>query len=251
MTDRIAVAVLGAAGRMGRATCEAIETAPDTDLVAQIGSGDALSQITTAGAQVAVDFTVPHVTEANVHALIDAGVHAVVGTSGWSEEAYVRVREHLAAAPGVGVVVVPNFAIGAVLMMKFAEMAARWFESAEVIEMHHARKVDAPSGTAVHTASGVGKARAAAGMGPLPDATHSSLPGARGALVEGIPVHSVRLPGMVAHEEVLLSNQGELLTIRHDSFALSSFMNGVLLCVRRIGDRPGLTVGMDQLLDLG
>ena len=243
----VRVAVIGAAGRMGVTTCAAITSAPDLELVARLDAGDDLSGVGTA--QVAVDFTVPTVTEANVHALIDGGIHVVVGTSGWDDAALARVRDHLAKAPGVGVLVAPNFALGAVLAMVFAKQAARWFESAEVIEMHHPDKVDAPSGTARATAAGIAGARAAAGLGPVPDATTTALDGARGAIVDGIHVHSVRARGLVAHQEVLLGNPGELLTIRHDSFDRSSFMPGVLLAVRTVGSRPGLTVGLEQYLD--
>ncbi|WP_082574063.1 4-hydroxy-tetrahydrodipicolinate reductase [Cellulomonas sp. Root137] len=250
MSERIRVAVLGAAGRMGATVVRAVEDAPDLDLVATVDADGDLSAVVDAGAQVAVDFTVPAVTEGNVHALVDAGVHLVVGTTGWDDESLSRVRDHLADRPGVGVLVAPNFALGAVLAMAFAAKAARWFESAEVIELHHPDKVDAPSGTARHTASAIAAARAAAGLGPVPDATTQALEGARGADVDGVRVHAVRLRGLVAHEEILLGNAGEQLTIRHDSFDRVSFMPGVLLAVRQVGSRPGLTVGLDHLLDL-
>ena len=250
MSERIRVAVLGAAGRMGSTVVRAVEDAPDLDLVATVDADGDLSAVVDAGAQVAVDFTVPSVTEGNVHALVDAGVHLVVGTTGWDDEALARVRDHLADRPGVGVLVAPNFALGAVLAMAFAARAARWFESVEVIELHHPDKVDAPSGTARHTASAIAAARAAAGLGPVPDATTQGLDGARGADVDGVRVHAVRLRGLVAHEEILLGNAGEQLTIRHDSFDRVSFMPGVLLAIRQVGSRPGLTVGLDHLLDL-
>ncbi len=250
MSERIRVAVLGAAGRMGSTVVDAVEQAPDLDLVAALDADADLSAVVTAGAQVAVDFTVPSVTEGNVHALVDAGVHLVVGTTGWTDESLARVRDHLADRPGVGVLVAPNFALGAVLAMAFAARAARWFESVEVVELHHPDKVDAPSGTARHTASAIAAARAAAGLGPVPDATTQALDGARGADVDGVRVHAVRLRGLVAHEEILLGNAGEQLTIRHDSFDRVSFMPGVLLGVRQVGSRPGLTVGLEHLLDL-
>jgi 4-hydroxy-tetrahydrodipicolinate reductase len=250
VSERIRVAVLGAAGRMGSTVVRAVQDARDLDLVAALDAGADLSAVVDAGAQVAVDFTVPSATEGNVHALVDAGVHLVVGTTGWDDDSLSRVRDHLADRPGVGVLVAPNFALGAVLAMAFAARAARWFESVEVIELHHPDKVDAPSGTARHTASAIAAARAAAGIGPAPDATAQSLDGARGADVEGVRVHSVRLRGLVAHEEILLGNAGEQLTIRHDSFDRVSFMPGVLLAVRQVGSRPGLTVGLEQLLDL-
>lgn len=254
MENPLKVAVIGAAGRMGSTVVEAVGAAPDLELVAAIDVGDDIVALREAGAQVAVDFTVPDVTEANVHALLDAGIHAVVGTTGWDDESLERVREHArrseAAGRPVGVVVAPNFAIGAVLAMAFAAKAAPWFESVEVIELHHPDKVDAPSGTAHHTAVGIAAARAAAGSKPLPDATTQALDGARGALVDGIPVHSVRLRGLVAHEEILLGNPGEMLTLRHDSLDRTSFMPGVLHAVREVPSRPGLTVGLEHLLGL-
>jgi 4-hydroxy-tetrahydrodipicolinate reductase len=250
VSERIRVAVLGAAGRMGQTVVAALEAAPDLELVAAVDADGDLRAVADAGAQVAVDFTVPSATEGNVHALVDAGIHLVVGTTGWTDDSLARVRDHLADRPGVGVVVAPNFALGAVLAMAFAARAARWFESVEVIELHHPDKVDAPSGTARHTAAAIASARAAAGLGPVPDATSQSLDGARGADVDGVRVHAVRLRGLVAHEEILLGNAGEQLTIRHDSFDRVSFMPGVLLAVRRVGSRPGLTVGLEHLLDL-
>jgi 4-hydroxy-tetrahydrodipicolinate reductase len=247
----IRVAVLGAAGRMGRTVLAAVEAAADLELVAGIEAGDDVTAVRSTGAQVAVDFTVPAVTEANVHALIDARVHAVVGTTGWTEDALARVRAHLAQVPGIGVLIAPNFALGAVLAITFAARAARYFESAEVIELHHPDKVDAPSGTARHTAAVIAAARTAAGLGAIPDATSTGLGAARGADVDGVRVHSVRLRGLVAHEEILFGNPGEQLTIRTDSFDRVSFMPGVLLAVRGVGARPGLTVGLEQLLELG
>ncbi|PFG19341.1 4-hydroxy-tetrahydrodipicolinate reductase [Serinibacter salmoneus] len=245
----IAVAVLGAAGRMGQTTVAAIEAAEDLELVASLDMGDDVAALAGV-ADVAVDFTVPSATEANVHALIDAGVHAVVGTTGWDEDALGRVREHLSRRADVGALIAPNFALSAVLAMKFAEMAAPLFASAEVVELHHPRKVDAPSGTAAHTARGIAAARARAGLGPMPDATEIDPGGARGADMDGVHVHALRMTGLVAHEQVFLSNPGELLTIRTDSFDRSSFMPGVLLAVRTVAGRPGLTLGLDGYLDL-
>lgn len=244
------VAVLGAAGRMGRTVVEAVQGAPGLELAAALDRSDDVGSLADTGAQVAVDFTVPSVTEANVTALVRQGIHAVVGTTGWTEESLGRVRAELAGRPGVGVLVAPNFALGAVLAMRFAAMAARWFESAEVVELHHPDKVDAPSGTARHTAEAIARSRVEAGLGPMPDATQGA-DAARGAEVDGVRVHAVRLRGLTAHEEILLGNPGEQLTIRHDSFDRVSFMPGVLHAVRAIGGRPGLTVGLDQLLDLG
>ncbi len=236
---------------MGATVCAAVDAATDLELVARVDAGDDLALVQEVRADVAVDFTVPDVTEANVHTLLDLGVHAVVGTTGWDDEALLRVRRHLDRVDDVGVLVAPNFALGAVLAMAFAARAARWFESVEVVELHHPDKVDAPSGTARHTAEAIARARRAAGLGPVPDATTQQLEGARGAVVDGVHVHAVRLRGLVAHEEILLGNPGEQLTIRHDSFDRTSFMPGVLHAVRSIGRRPGLTVGLEHLLDLG
>lgn len=245
----IRVAVTGAKGRMGSTVVAAVTGAPDMEVVAQLDAGDPITKKTVNGAQVAVDFSVPGVTEANVHALLDAGVDVVVGTTGWTEESYARVRTHAEEA-GRAVLIAPNFAMGAVLAMKFAAMAAPYFESSEVIEMHHPGKVDTPSGTAVATARGIAKARAEAGLGQMPDATQTDELGSRGGRVEGIPVHAVRLRGLTASEEILLGNEGEQLVIRTDSFDRVSFMPGVLLGVRRVIGRTGLTIGLDQVMGL-
>lgn len=245
----IRVAVTGAKGRMGSTVVAAVTGAPDMEVVAQLDAGDPITKKTVNGAQVAVDFSVPGVTEANVHALLDAGVDVVVGTTGWTEESYARVRTHVQEA-GRAVLIAPNFAMGAVLSMKFAAMAAPYFESAEVIEMHHPGKVDAPSGTAVATARGIARARAEAGLGDMPDATEMDELGSRGGRVDGVPVHAVRLRGLTASEEILLGNEGEQLVIRTDSFDRVSFMPGVLLGVRRVIGRTGLTIGLDQVMGL-
>lgn len=250
MSEALPVAVLGAAGRMGRTLVDAVEAAPDLELVAALEHGDDVGSVAATGARVAVDFTVPSVAEQNVRTLIAQDVHAVVGTTGWTAESLGRVQAELAAHPGVGVLIAPNFALGAVLAMAFAARAARWFESVEVVELHHPDKVDAPSGTARHTAEAIAAARRAAGLGPVPDATTTALAGARGADVDGVRVHAVRLRGLVAHEEILLGNAGEQLTIRHDSFDRVSFMPGVLHAVRQVGSHPGLTVGLEHYLDL-
>jgi 4-hydroxy-tetrahydrodipicolinate reductase len=251
MTNPIKVAVLGAAGRMGATTCAAVEAASDLELVARVEDGDDLAAVVReSGAQVAIDFTVPAVTEANVHTLLDLGVHAVVGATGWTDESKARVAEHLErVGGGLGVVIAPNFGLSAVLAMQFAAQAARYFESAEVVELHHPNKVDAPSGTARHTAAAIAAARKDAGLGPMPDATEDGWE-ARGADVDGVRVHAVRLRGLVAHEEILLGNPGEQLVIRQDSFDRVSFMPGVLLAVREVANHPGLTVGLEHLLDL-
>jgi len=236
---------------MGRAVAAAVEAAPDLELVAALDSDGDVADVGAARAQVAIDFTVPGATEANVHALVDMGVHAVVGTSGWDDDSLQRVRDHVSANPAVGVLVAPNFALGAVLTMAFAARAAPWFESVEVVEMHHPDKVDAPSGTARATAGAIAAARRTAGRGPGPDATSTALDGARGAVVDGVHVHALRLRGLTAHQEVLFGNAGELLTIRHDSLDRASFMPGVLLATRMVASRPGLTVGLEHYLDLG
>lgn len=252
-SETIRVAVLGAGGRMGRTVCAAIEAAPGLDLVARFDAGDDFAVVSGSGAHVAVDFTVPAVTEGNVHALLDAGIHAVVGTTGWTDESRGRVAEHLArpdvVASGTGVLIAPNFGLSAVLAMTFAAKAARYFESVEVIELHHPDKIDAPSGTARHTAAAIAAARAEAGIAPSPDATETGHE-ARGADVDGVRVHAVRLRGLVAHEEILFGNVGEQLSIRQDSFDRVSFMPGVLLAIREVVSRPGLTVGLENVLDL-
>lgn len=254
MTDdaTVRVGVLGAAGRMGTLTCETIRGAADLELVAAVGRApDALQALVDAGAEVVVEFTHPDAVMANVEFLVRHGISVVVGTSGINADRQRQMSDWLTDRPGVGVVVVPNFAIGAVLAMRFAREAARFFAGVEIIELHHAGKVDAPSGAAAATVQGIAEARAAVGCPPMPDATESDPYGARGAVRDGgVHVHSIRLPGLVAHQEVLLGNEGELLTIRHDSMHRSSFMPGVLTAVRAATHRPGLTVGLEPLLGL-
>lgn len=244
------VGVLGARGRMGTEVVKAVTAADDLELVAMVDDGDWLFDIANAGAQVVVDFTRPDVVMDNIRFCIDNNIHCVVGTTGFDEARLATIAEWLEPKPQVGVVIAPNFGIGAVLLMKFAQAAARFFPSVEVVELHHPNKVDAPSGTAVRTARLVAAARRAAGLPASPDATTDSLPGARGADVEGVPVHAVRLTGLVAHQEVLMGTAGETLTLRHDSFDRASFMPGVLLVVREVGRRPGLTVGIESFLGL-
>ncbi|PKW28120.1 4-hydroxy-tetrahydrodipicolinate reductase [Phycicoccus duodecadis] len=243
------VAVIGAAGRMGATVCAAVEAADDLELVGRFDVGDDLGDL--AGADVVVEFSVPDASPGNVAHCVAAGVHVVVGTTGWSDDRLATLRARVDAAPGVGVLVAPNFAVGAVLMMEFARRAAPFFESVEIVELHHPDKVDAPSGTGARTAELVGAAREAAGVGPVPDATTHDPDGARGARVHGIPVHSVRLRGLVAHQEVLLGGPGEMLTLRHDSFDRASFMTGVLAALRQVPQHPGLTVGLEHYLGLG
>jgi 4-hydroxy-tetrahydrodipicolinate reductase len=246
----IRVGVLGAKGRMGSIVSAAVRDAADLDLVAEVDLGDSLDALTDAGAEVVVDFTRPDAVMANLQWCIGQGLHVVVGTTGFDAARLDELRSWLASVPGVGVFVAPNFGIGAVLMMAFAEKAARHFESAEIIELHHANKIDAPSGTARRTAERIAAARREGGLGSMPDATSSSLAGARGADVDGVRVHAIRLSGLVAHQEVLFGGHGETLTLRHDSLDRVSFMPGVLLAVRRVGLLPGLTVGLESLLDL-
>jgi 4-hydroxy-tetrahydrodipicolinate reductase len=246
--EPIRVGVLGARGRMGQEVCKAVDATDDLDLVAMIDQGDWLFNASDAAAQVVVDFTTPDVVMDNLHWCIEQGINVVVGTSGFTQSRIDRVRSWLKGHPQVGVVIAPNFAVGAVLMMEFAARAARFFDSVEIIEQHHPRKLDAPSGTAISTADAIAQARAAAGMGAMPDATKDEVAGARGADLNGVRVHSVRANGLVAHQEVLFGTTGETLTIRHDSYDRVSFMPGVLLAIRSVVERPGLTVGLGSLL---
>jgi 4-hydroxy-tetrahydrodipicolinate reductase len=242
------VAVLGSKGKVGATMVKAVEAAEDLSLSAEVDAGDPLSLLTDNETEVVIDFTHPDVVMENLQFLIDNGIHAVVGTTGFTDERLQQVRSWLAAKPGVAVLIAPNFAIGAVLSMHFARQAAPFFESVEVIELHHPHKADAPSGTAARTAELIAESRK--GLPANPDATTSSLPGARGADVAGVPVHSVRLAGLVAHQEVLFGTAGETLTIRHDSIDRTSFVPGVLLAVRHVGEHPGLTIGIESLLNL-
>ena len=266
----IRVGVIGATGRMGLMVCRAVAEADDMAIVAAIDRSkvgqnvgalighseiavpisDELDRLLEAEAEVAIDFTHPDVAMDNIRFCIDQNIHCVVGTTGFDEARLATVAEWLEPKPELGVVIAPNFGIGAVLLMRFAQEAARFFPSVEVVELHHPNKVDAPSGTAVRTARLVAAARRAAGMPPSPDATSDALPGARGADVEGVPVHAVRLTGLVAHQEVLMGAAGETLTLRHDSYDRASFMPGVLLAVREISRRPGLTMGIESFLGL-
>jgi len=244
----INVAVLGARGRMGSEVVKAVEATEGLALVAALDLGDSLDQLKGSAAHVVVDFTTPDSVMSNLEFLINNGINVVVGTTGFDDAKLATVKGWLAQNPSVGVLVAPNFAIGAVLMMEFAEKAARYFESAEIIELHHPAKVDAPSGTAARTAELMSAARKDAGLGAMPDATTTALDGARGALVGGIPVHSVRARGLVAHQEVLFGGLGETLTIRHDSIDRAGFMPGVILGVRKIVNTPGLTHGLDKFM---
>jgi 4-hydroxy-tetrahydrodipicolinate reductase len=242
------VGVLGAKGKVGATMVAAVSAAEDLTLSAEVDADDPMSLLTDSDTEAVIDFTHPGVVMDNLKFLIDNGIHAVVGTTGFTQERLEQVRSWLEPKPDGAVLIAPNFAIGAVLSMHFAAQAARFYDSVEVIELHHPHKADAPSGTAVRTAELIAEARN--GLPPNPDATSSALAGARGADVDGVPVHSVRLAGLIAHQEVLFGTAGETLTIRHDSIDRTSFVPGVLLAVRRIPERPGLTVGIEPLLDL-
>ncbi|SDL78893.1 dihydrodipicolinate reductase [Corynebacterium mycetoides] len=246
----IKVGVLGAKGRVGSAVVAGVNAAEDLELVAEVDHGDSLSALTDNGAEVVVDFTAPGVVMDNLEYCINHGIHCVVGTTGFDDERYNQVAQWADANEGVGVLIAPNFAISAVLTMAFARQAAPFFESAEVVEYHHPHKLDAPSGTAIKTAQGIAQARREAGMDAAPDATEQSLEGARGADVDGVHVHAVRMTGMVAHEEVIFGTTDQSLTIRQDSYGRESFVPGVLTGVREVANRPGLTIGLDSYLGL-
>lgn len=248
--SKLRVAVIGAKGRMGAEAVQAVQAAEDMELAVALDREDSLDALTDSGAQVAIELTHPESVMGNLKFCVENGIHGVVGTTGWTEERLTELNGWLERQPETGVLIAPNFGIGAVLTMRFAQQAARFFESAEVVELHHPNKADAPSGTAVRTAQLVSKARQDAGCPPQPDATSTTLEGARGADVDGVPVHAVRLRGLVAHQEVLFGGEGEMLTIRHDSMNRSSFMPGVLLGVRRVVRTPGLTYGLEHFLDL-
>ena len=235
---------------MGLEVCRAIKATSDLELVAEIDLGDSLDLLKSSKAEVMVDFTTPESVMGNLKFAIENGIHSVVGTTGFDKAKLDSLKNLLAANPKVGLLVAPNFGLAAVLMMQFAATAARYFESAEIIELHHPEKADAPSGTATRTAELMSEAREKAKLAPMPDKTSKSLDGARGAKVGDIPIHSVRLRGLVAHQEVLFGEKGETLTIRHDSLDRSGFMPGVLLGIREVSKNPGLTVGLEHYLKL-
>ncbi|GAA0583855.1 4-hydroxy-tetrahydrodipicolinate reductase [Actinomadura livida] len=244
----IKVGVLGARGRMGAEVCRAVQGAGDMELVAAVDEGDALDALTAA--EVVVDFTHPGVVMDNLKWCVEHGLHAVVGTSGFDPSRLDTVRSWLTDDSTGNVLIAPNFGIGAVLMMHFAQKAAPFFDSVEIVETHHPNKVDAPSGTAYRTAELVAAARAEAGTPPPPDATTTEVAGARGADVDGVRVHAVRLSGAIAHQEVVLGGHGEIFTIRHDAMDRESFMPGVLLAVRKVPELDRLTLGIETLLGL-
>lgn len=244
------VGVLGAKGRMGAEVCQAISAADDMKLVAALDAGDAVSTLASEGANVVVDFTTPDVVMEHLDWLIHNGVHCVVGTTGFTEERIAKVQQWSSERPETGILIAPNFSIGAILMTRLAAQAARFFESVEIVELHHPNKIDAPSGTSVHTAKAIAKARSDANMAAQPDATDPKFLVARGVNVDGVPIHSVRLRGLVAHQEVIFGDIGETFTIRHDSFDRVAYMPGVLAGVRGVFDHPGLTIGLDKYLGL-
>ena len=244
------VGVVGAAGKVGEQICIGVDAAADLELVSKIDVGDDITALARTSTEVIVDFTHPDAVMGTLEYCIDKGIHCVVGTTGFTDDRIEQVGDWLAERPGVGVLIAPNFAIGAVLMMHFSKLAARYYETAEVIELHHPTKADAPSGTAGRTATLIAAARAEAGLGAMPDATSTGLEGARGADVSGVRVHSVRMRGMIAHQEVIFGTQGEVLTVRHDSMDRTSFLPGVLLGIREIGSHPGLTVGIESIMGL-
>lgn len=246
----IPVCVFGVNGRMGGEVCRAVMRAPGLDLVAGIDLGDDRDAALKANARVVIDFTHPEAVMDNIQWCIEHGLNMVVGTSGLDQERMEEVRGWLGDDPQIGVLIAANFSIGAVLMMNFASIAARHYESVEIIELHHPTKVDAPSGTARATAERISAVREEAGLAPVPDATEQELPGARGAVIGGIHVHGVRLGGLLAHQEVLFGSTGETLTIRHDSMDRASFMPGVMSAVRWVTEHKGLTIGLEPLLGL-
>ena len=248
MSTALRVGVLGARGKMGAEVVKAVTQTSDFELVAQLDLGDSLELLVSSKAQVVVDFTTPDSVMKNLEFLITHEIHAVIGTTGFDQSRIDLVSELLKKHPSVGVLIAPNFAIGAVLMMEFAEKAARYFESAEIIELHHPAKVDAPSGTAARTAELMTQARKKSSMSSMPDATKGEHQGARGVKVGDIPIHSIRAQGLVAHQEVIFGGVGETLTIRHDSLDRAGFMPGVILGIRSVIKNPGLTHGLDKFM---
>lgn len=246
----IRVGVLGARGKMGSTVVDAVNNAPGMEVVAALDLGDSLDVLVANKAEVVVDFTTPAAVMGNLEFLIKNGIHAVVGTTGFDDARIATLQSQLSANSSVGVLIAPNFGLGAILMMQFAKQAAPLFESVEIIELHHPNKVDAPSGTAQRTAELIAQARKDAKSAPMPDATKEGIAGARGATVGGVPIHSVRARGFVAHQEVIFGGLGETLTIRHDSLDRQSFMPGVLLGITKVVHTPGLTFGLENFLKL-
>jgi 4-hydroxy-tetrahydrodipicolinate reductase len=243
------VAVLGAKGRMGAETVAAIENTSDLTLSSALDLGDSLDQLIKTGTEVVIDFTHPDSVMKNLEFAINNGIHVVVGTTGFDDKKLSELKNLLSKNPKVGALIAPNFGLGAVLMMQFSQKAAQYFESVEIIELHHANKVDAPSGTAIRTAELITDARKQSKKGEMPDASKTIIPGARGAKVGDVPIHSVRSHGYVAHQEVIFGDSGETLTIRHDSINRTGFMPGVLIGVRNVAKHPGLTVGLENYME--
>ena len=243
------VAVLGAKGRMGAETVAAIESAADLTLSSALDLGDSLDQLIKSGTEVVVDFTYPDSVMKNIEFAINNGIHVVVGTTGFDDKKLSELRNLLSKNSRVGALIAPNFGLGAVLMMQFSQKAAQYFESVEIIELHHANKVDAPSGTAIRTAELITDARKQSKKGAMPDASKTVIPGARGAKVGDVPIHSVRSHGYVAHQEVIFGDAGETLSIRHDSINRAGFMPGVLIGVRNVAKYPGLTIGLENYME--
>jgi len=243
------VAVLGAKGRMGAETVAAIESASDLTLSSALDLGDSLDQLIKTGTEVIVDFTHPDSVMKNLEFAITNGIHVVVGTTGFDDKKLSELKNLLSKNTKVGALIAPNFGLGAVLMMQFSQKAAQYFESVEIIELHHANKVDAPSGTAIRTAELITDARKQNKKGAMPDASKTIIPGARGAKVGDVPIHSVRSHGYVAHQEVIFGDAGETLSIRHDSINRAGFMPGVLIGVRNVAKHPGLTVGLENYME--
>jgi len=243
------VAVLGAKGRMGAETVAAIESASDLTLSSALDLGDSLDQLIKTGTEVVIDFTHPESVMKNLEFAINNGIHVVVGTTGFDDKKLSELKNLLSKNPKVGALIAPNFGLGAVLMMQFSQKAAQYFESVEIIELHHANKVDAPSGTAIRTAELITDARKQSKKGAMPDASKKIIPGARGAKVGDVPIHSVRSHGYVAHQEVIFGDTGETLSIRHDSINRAGFMPGVLIGVRNVAKHPGLTVGLENYME--
>ena len=243
------VAVLGAKGRMGAETVAAIENTSDLTLSSALDLGDSLDQLIKTGTEVVIDFTHPDSVMKNLEFAINNGIHVVVGTTGFDDKKLSELKNLLSKNPKVGALIAPNFGLGAVLMMQFSQKAAQYFESVEIIELHHANKVDAPSGTAIRTAELINDARKQSKKGAMPDASKTIIPGARGAKVGEVPIHSVRSHGYVAHQEVIFGDAGETLSIRHDSINRAGFMPGVLIGVRNVAKHPGLTVGLENYME--
>ena len=243
------VAVLGAKGRMGAEAVSAISASSDLTLSASLDLGDSLEELIKSNTEIVVDFTNPDSVMKNLEFAVSNGIHVVVGTTGFDDKKLAQLKDLLNKNPKVGALIAPNFGLGAVLMMQFSQTAAKYFESVEIIELHHANKVDAPSGTAIRTAEMITDSRKLTKKSPMPDSTKSALPGSRGSKVGDVPIHSVRSHGYVAHQEVIFGDMGETLTIRHDSINRAGFMPGLLIGIRNVKKYPGLTIGLENYME--